>query len=630
MKKLLLSFALLPLALSAQLHQAPVAPMKGSVKGLTAPSDIAPKSSVVNTRGGMLGANKTEGNPFIQLGTTTYDLQTNASSPHRVQLYNNGQVSVVWTFSNEKTSTFSDRGTAYVHFNGTDWTLPNTSRLEPNRAGWPELVPYTKNGTQREMIISHYASGDSVTGGLYFLTNSSVGDPNFTKLYEKDKPNGPLWPRAVATGNLIHVVANYSTVITGSDTNYQAKNGVKIPTVYYRYNADKDSFEANGITLPGYDSTTVYSGSGDNYSIDAKDSVVAIAIGGLFENLYLWKSMDYGRTWTMRTVQRLPVSPRALRNGDPFYDTTYTNIGDVNVLIDNNFNTHIFFPVVKIWNQDTTDNQFNYSAVSEIAHWSEDDTTLRVVGYMPIINGTQADANALNQNYTSTGPARYNGGFSMANQPAASVDKDNNIYMTYSTLNVTDQDPNGAYLRDIYVVYSKDGGSSWSPPQTISGGEPGWEDVFPSVARTSDNFLHVSWMRDELAGVYLTDLNNSYQTVNKMMYTAVPLSAILNDSLGLYDTDVKNASGNNVFKVESAYPNPTENKVYITMNMYRSANTNITITDIAGKPVAETSYAMMPAGNNTLTLDMSNLAKGVYMCRINAGGYMTTEKVIVK
>jgi hypothetical protein len=70
------------------------------------------------------------------LGTTFYDLQTNASLSNRIHCYDDGTIGTVWTMGLEATS-FPDRGTGYNYFNGATWGAQPMQRIETLRTGWP-------------------------------------------------------------------------------------------------------------------------------------------------------------------------------------------------------------------------------------------------------------------------------------------------------------------------------------------------------------------------------------------------------------------------------------------------------------------------------------------------------------
>ena len=69
----------------------------------------------------------------VVIGTSTYDLQTNASVQNRIVVHNDGTISAGWTMSAEFNTTYSDRGTGYNFFDGGSWGSNPTMRLEDSR-----------------------------------------------------------------------------------------------------------------------------------------------------------------------------------------------------------------------------------------------------------------------------------------------------------------------------------------------------------------------------------------------------------------------------------------------------------------------------------------------------------------
>jgi hypothetical protein len=62
------------------------------------------------------------------IGTTTYDLQSNAAVQNRILRHANGSISAGWTMSQQYNTTWSDRGTGYNFFDGTTWGAQPTTR----------------------------------------------------------------------------------------------------------------------------------------------------------------------------------------------------------------------------------------------------------------------------------------------------------------------------------------------------------------------------------------------------------------------------------------------------------------------------------------------------------------------
>ena len=74
------------------------------------------------------------------VGTTTYDLQSNATVMDRILRHNDGTISVAWTRSSEFNTAWSDRGTGYNFYDGSAWDAHPASSLESSRSGWPSMI----------------------------------------------------------------------------------------------------------------------------------------------------------------------------------------------------------------------------------------------------------------------------------------------------------------------------------------------------------------------------------------------------------------------------------------------------------------------------------------------------------
>ena len=74
------------------------------------------------------------------------------------------------------------------------------------------------------------------------------------------------------------------------------------------------------------------------------------------------------------------------------------------------------------------------------------------------------------------------------------------------------------------------------------------------------------------------------------------------------------------------YPNPVRDQVNISLDPVSPIALVISVTDITGRAVIMEEH--QASGPETIILDASNLAKGVYNLRILAGGFMTNVKVV--
>src|SRR5690606_11995574 len=139
------------------------------------------------------------------------------------------------------------------------------------------------------------------------------------------------------------------------------------------------TWDKENILLPGYDSTRILNGGGDNYALDVNGSTVAIVTGGLGDDVIMWKSTDDGNTFTRIIVDSFKYAPF---NGLVLaLDTPETNDGSVDVMIDNNGNAHVFWGLSRVFDDDTTDDG-TYSffpATAALVHWSEATGTSQVI-----------------------------------------------------------------------------------------------------------------------------------------------------------------------------------------------------------------------------------------------------------
>ena len=136
-----------------------------------------------------------------KIGSTTYDMQTNASDPQRLVLGPNGKLAATWTGSTSFIPSRADRGTFYNYFDGNNWGSYPTSRLESQRTGWPTNL-ITSSG--KEVIFSH----NPQTGNYYLvmIRRDSLGNGSWN-----DTLPGfdGIWSRVVvggSNGEIIHLI----------------------------------------------------------------------------------------------------------------------------------------------------------------------------------------------------------------------------------------------------------------------------------------------------------------------------------------------------------------------------------------------------------------------------------------
>ncbi|NCO56448.1 MAG: hypothetical protein GW876_13770, partial [Bacteroidetes bacterium] len=90
-----------------------------------------------------------------EIGSTSYDLQTNNCVDSRCHLFPDGTVGATWTFGTTP-GNYPERGTGYNYFDNTSWTIavPTPARIENKRTGWPSYAALGTN-EEGEVVIAH-------------------------------------------------------------------------------------------------------------------------------------------------------------------------------------------------------------------------------------------------------------------------------------------------------------------------------------------------------------------------------------------------------------------------------------------------------------------------------------------
>jgi hypothetical protein len=589
--------------------------------------------------------------PTTTLGTTNYDLQSNSAIARRIIQLSGNRMSVVWTTS-ASSSPFADRGSAYNHFNGTNWvnnSSYNTRIENGTRTGWPNINSITQGGKDIEVILAHAVTAAGFAGGFVMSKNDAVGSSTWTSnsvlndTYKSTEP-GPIWGRTAVNGGKIFLISCF-TAPSAAQTDTPIIAGIRRPNVYSIYDIASDTWTTKNQLLPEYDSTRYNFGNSDAYSIDANGNTVAILIGGLGEDLALWKSTNGGSSWTKTLI----VDAHDTISWHPRSDPLPYNNGSVHVFVDKAGVTHAFFPLLNfafdsIIGGDTS--RFNPTRPADsyngIAHWS-DRINPQTGNYYPFqfIGGMEDADNdgtllvadsARSRVWGGYGDAWSSGGQSFAaitTMPMASEDADGKLYLTYTSLVESDENANDAEnYRDIYVTWSADTGLTWAKQQNMTR-SVGLDDVFQSTARLVDSKLRLIYLEKEDPGSAVsTDAsgNNVQQDNMPIRYFEVDKSSILAGTVGINNA----APIAYDFKVLQNQPNPFTDETSVGLTLNKSGRVSMTLSNVIGKQIMNKNYGMMQAGNHFLNVSGSNLSSGVYFYTVTVSGVSQTRRMIVE
>ncbi len=585
------------------------------------------------------------------IGNTLYDLQSNNAVSNRLMVYPNGKITAAWTTSADGNPGYTLRGTGYNQWVGGVWrkSLPNISRFESSRVGWPCVGAATFGGVEKEYVFAHAVSSAGVTGGFIFSTNTGIGT-DFTSgtlvlndTYNSATTPGPIWARTATAGSKIVLISCFADSTSGYPVNYR-KNGVKRPITYSVYDAAAQTWVTKNQLLPGFDSVRYDIGNADDYAIDASGNKVRIVIGGLFDDLALWKSEDAGATWTKTIIdsfkRALPTKSTAPKD---------LNNGAVNVMIDGYGVTHVTYAILgasydSVTSTDTGSYVFYGTALEGIAYWNDkvnpgtgQYNPRQIIGYTPDQDGDNKitlAANTRSRSFGGYGSALQftTGGPSycaLSNHPMMSYDAKGNLFCTYIAPIEADESGNEENYSDIFVVYSTDSGKTWSNTQNLTQ-TIGFEEFFPTVAKVSDNKMRIMYFLKDDPGISVSNSGNNTETNVQVNYMEIPVSKIIHDSVGIFPSGINTTMTDAAFKVEQNFPNPYHGVTQIDYNIGIKTTIVFTVTDMLGKVLHTQTSANTEAGRHSIYYNASQLSHGIYFYSVTAGTQKITQKMIIE
>jgi len=578
------------------------------------------------------------------IGNTFYDHQTYNSISNQLCVNDDGTISAAWNFSPDAISVttppFPNRGSGYNYWNGTVWNYVAgpVSRQESVRTGYTNIVVTPVS----ELLIAHASIGPTDSNQIVVSHRSSHGNGSWTELY----PWGhslDVFPKACAAGssginNNVYVIF----LSGGSDTMASVShtiNGQSGPIFFSRSTDGGLTWDPKNI-IPLIDSNFYRGFNASNYSIDAKDSIVAIGFGNIFTDVGLLKSVDNGQTWTKTIIQQHPIpfynGNLTDINNDGINDTIFSNTGDVKVLIDNGGTVHAWFSSMRYY-ADTINSVKQLPWTDGLEYWNE---SMGTNNYVEIAATQDFNGNGI-LDTPMTVPfgctrilpwADYNGGMTI--MPSAGIDANGKIYLAYAALDertdlmLTDELRRHIFMMTLEPPYDP---AFWTYPYDIipsiaSGGSgESQEGAFACVGRHVDNsYAYVMYQRDDAPGTIKSKNGTCSVLRNFGNSSDIVLAMVDAANVGLVTNN-----RNDLF-VSQNYPNPTKGITYININLKRSMDLRLEVYDIIGKNVYSETKKQLVAGNHTISFNSANLEPGIYNYTVIAGGQKSSRKMIIQ
>jgi hypothetical protein len=543
------------------------------------------------------------------LGSTIYDMQTNATIQNRMYVYPDGSMVGTWTRGTEVSS---QRGTGYNYFNGTSWGEPPTGRIETRRAGWPSYAPWGANG---EIVVTH----DDILG-LLICKRPNKGTGAWTQSVLAG-PAGAVdisWPRMITNGptnNNVHIIATTYSGYQGLDENYAL--------LYYRSLDGGVTWDRKDIILPGMDSTNYDGFSGDEYAWGTSfGDTIYFAVSGTWTDTFIMKSTDNGNTWTKTPVlsnayKKLPSTVLDLpdfRSSD----------GSVAVEMDHNGVMHIAFGVGGGYL--SGGGKYVYSNMNGLVYWN---STMPMVTDSLDLDTLAAHGQLLGAVYDGPDPGdtiidvpNYKVGLSSF--PQISIDEWNNVYFLWSAATPGNPSPDPYNFRHIWGRAKFHDKSQMSEMIDFNSGifYAFYEYVYPSMAK---NILN-----DKLSFIYQTagepgsnvaDSNIPIHECN-IEYREIPGSAFWTSGM-----DKKQAAISD--PVTQNFPNPVKGTTWFNVNLDKAATVVVEVSNLTGQKIMSLDKGVVNAGLQTYSIDCRQFAAGVYFYTVRINGIAYTHKMIV-
>lgn len=507
-----------------------------------------------------------------------FDYQVNAGACQYIRLDKSdatgNKIHVIFmTASDSADPTGSTRRTNYAYSStgGQTWDTFNNLVVPGRRSGYPSLDML--QGTVEGVIIAnHNVAGTDLTSVVF--VDAPPGSGAFAELSLPPIIGGgdePIWPMVAGTANSSIVMsASRSTANTGHHT----------------MTSDFTTWSPWGNPLPAASAGLPTKANGNGR--------VAILLNTSFagdNGIYYLESTDNGVTWPAQGTQI--VGTTRIAGPDTF---TYVLGSD---LVYNGNNVLVAFAEANIGLNAPTDS-------AQITFWSQ--ATGFVVAAskvdMPNVspNENRATLNTITVDMPSIGMSG------------------NAIVIAYQAMMKNDTAANGYNNNDIWMVYSTNGGVSWSTPRNLSN-SPGLDDRFASVSSWNEpGFANIVWQEDPEAGGNIIGDPGATVRMTRQVFIKTALTGSSAGSGEFAPT---------AYRLEQNYPNPFNPSTRIVYSLPAASDVSLNVYNTLGQKVATLVNGYKTAGSYEVDFVADRLSSGVYYYTLEAGQFKATKKMAV-
>lgn len=559
-----------------------------------------------------------------QIGSTVYDLQSNASSAYgRLMAYPfpDYTIAAVWGMGMDAAGGFPDLGTGYNYFNGAHWLDIPTSRIESVRTGSPVYAPC---GPAGEIVVAHQGPDLPLWVSKRAFKGSGAWVESAIPLPQG--VSGMLWPRMITTGNThntVHVLALTTPLAFGGSL-YQNQDGALL---YCRSVDGGETWEP----WQHFDdlSATYYCGfNAETWSwmIPYEDHI-GFLVTDPAKDLFVMHSTDNGNTWQKTLVWQHPY---------PFYSPTvatgrfYCPDGAGHGAFTENGTMHIVFGINRAYSDGSQSYWFPW--VDGLAYWNSNmpawttpDTNAlnpdllyqsgNLIGWMQDLNSNDS----LDLVGVENPPLYYLGPTSMPQIICRPYESGADLYVIYSS--VTELYNNGVQdYRHIWFTAFWDQGQTWTEKGDLTCYifHVSSECVFPFVTRSY--FGHIFdfvYQEDTEPGLHCRgDLDPL--GINQIVYSYL-------ETEGIHSPNAEPS-----LRVGHPFPNPGTEVAGLDIETRSAGTITLRLMNTTGQQVRETRIVASTPGRYKAEINLVGLPAGLYVCKVMQNQGQVARKLLVQ
>lgn len=569
------------------------------------------------------------------IGTTWYDLQNGNNLGQRIYEYDDGTIGAIWLSGSAGSppgGASPDRGTAYSYWDGSSWSTAIDHLGEDSKNGSPTYAPWGENG---EIIMHYYFPSTATKNPMKFMRREVKGEGEWieTELYGPDE-HSLVWGSMITSGEnneYIHVLAYTYTYDdpVGANPGYLGQDNALL---YYRSSDGAQTWEIEHELIDGLGVDDYLTASSLTYTwAQPVGENLAFVYGPSEFDGKIFKSDDNGDSWDDILFYESPFQEGSLTETEMF------GCGDGNcaIALDSEGTAHVVFSKM-LYGYNATGGLLFTPTTEGIIYWTEgmavlDSTQVssytnefleeagQLIGYMlpdPITGSYEYLYPGVDE-FTN-----YNCG--ITSFPQMGIDANDNMFVTYHALAPGFESIVNNY-RHIHLVSSWDGGANWNEPVDLMADNILFsisECAYPAINPIIEDKIHIVFQEDFVPGIYEWLAEQPEPSENTMKHLEFDKDFFV--GVESHQQIVQE------LEVSSCYPNPAVGTTQLNIRLDNNTAASVIISNMMGQTVNVMDLGVLNQGNNTVHVQLADVASGIYYLTVKTGNQKNTQKLIVK